>query len=168
MRRSSPPQRRRRHDGCPVVSYLQHSTTSQQMMRRPFRSIDNLDCFCGPAVFVAVRLMRHGQGLLGGISLLALAGAAWGQRAVGPGVVGPARPGFKPEYVAVTMPTAGFGYWRLACSGGLGARASDGEADVLSRVALVNNLRADIRLVPRVRDSSNPGVDLPDVRLPGW
>src|SRR6476661_8344118 len=54
-------------------------------------------------LFVAVRLMRHGQGMLGGISLLALAGAVWGQRAVGPGVVwhqGGA--GFKPEYVAVT------------------------------------------------------------------
>ena len=54
-------------------------------------------------LFVAVRLMRHGQGLLGGISLLALAGAVWGQRAVGPGVVWHQHgAGFKPEYVAVT------------------------------------------------------------------
>jgi hypothetical protein len=51
---------------------------------------------------VAVRLMRHGHGLLGGISLLALAGAVWGQRAVGPGVVwGQRTAGFKPEHVAV-------------------------------------------------------------------
>ena len=42
-------------------------------------------------LFIAVRLMRHGHGLLGGISLLALASAVWGQRAGG----------FKPEYVAV-------------------------------------------------------------------
>src|SRR4029453_7135946 len=42
-------------------------------------------------LFIAVRLMRHGHGLLGGISLLALASAVWGQPAVG----------FKPEYVAM-------------------------------------------------------------------
>ena len=53
-------------------------------------------------LFIAVRLMRHGHGLLGGISLLALASAVWGQRAVGPGVVwGQRLAGFKPEYVAV-------------------------------------------------------------------
>ena len=53
-------------------------------------------------LFIAVRLMRHGHGLLGGISLLALASAVWGQRAVGPGVVwGQRAAGFKPEYVAV-------------------------------------------------------------------
>jgi len=53
-------------------------------------------------LFIAVRLMRHGHGLLGGISLLALASAVWGQRAVGPGVVWDRRAaGFKPEYVAV-------------------------------------------------------------------
>jgi hypothetical protein len=53
-------------------------------------------------LFIAGRLMRHGHGLLGGISLLALAGAVWGQRAVGPGVVwGQRAAGFKPEYVAV-------------------------------------------------------------------
>jgi len=53
-------------------------------------------------LFIAVRLMRRGHALLGGISLLALASAVWGQRVVGPGVVW--RPGggeFKPEYVAV-------------------------------------------------------------------
>ena len=53
-------------------------------------------------LFIALRLMRRGRALLGGISLLALASAVWGQRAVGPGVVwrsGGA--GFKPEYVAV-------------------------------------------------------------------
>ena len=56
-------------------------------------------------LFVAVRLMRDGRGLLGGVSLLALAGAVWGQRAVGPGVVW-GRPGitppFSPELVTVT------------------------------------------------------------------
>ena len=44
-------------------------------------------------LFIAVRLMRHGHGLLGGISLLALASAVWGQRAAG----------FKPEYLAVMV-----------------------------------------------------------------
>ena len=44
-------------------------------------------------LFIAVRLMRHGHGLLGGISLLALASAVWGQRAAG----------FKPEYAAVMI-----------------------------------------------------------------
>lgn len=53
-------------------------------------------------LFVAVRLMRRGHALLGGISLLALASAVWGQRAVGPGVVwGRGTGEFKPEYVAV-------------------------------------------------------------------
>ena len=53
-------------------------------------------------LFIAGRLMRHGHGLLGGISLLALACAVWGQRAVGPGVVwGQRAVGFEPEYVAV-------------------------------------------------------------------
>ena len=42
-------------------------------------------------LFIAGRVMRHGHGLLGGISLLVLAGAGWGQRAAG----------LKPEYVAV-------------------------------------------------------------------
>ena len=53
-------------------------------------------------LFIAGRLMRRGHGLLGGISLLALASAVWGQRAVGPGVVwGQRAVGFEPEYVAV-------------------------------------------------------------------
>src|SRR3954453_5848574 len=53
-------------------------------------------------LFIALRLMRRGRALLGGISLLALASAVWGQRAVGPGVVwGRGGHGFKPEYVAV-------------------------------------------------------------------
>ena len=53
-------------------------------------------------LFIAVRLMRHGRGLLGAISLLALVSAVWGQRAVGPGVVwGQRAAGLKPEYVAV-------------------------------------------------------------------
>jgi hypothetical protein len=55
-------------------------------------------------LFIALHLMRHGHGLLGGISLLALASAVWGQRAVGPGVVGgQSGAGFKPEYVAVLI-----------------------------------------------------------------
>ena len=53
-------------------------------------------------LFITVRLMRHGHVLLGGISLLVLTSAMWGQRAVGPGVVwGQRAAGFKPEYVAV-------------------------------------------------------------------
>jgi hypothetical protein len=53
-------------------------------------------------LFIAVRLMGHGHGLLGGISLVALASAVWGQRAVGPGVVwGQHAAGFTPEYAAV-------------------------------------------------------------------
>ena len=55
-------------------------------------------------LFIAGRLMRHGHGLLGGISLLALTSAVWGQRAVAPGVVwGQRAAGFKPEYVAVMI-----------------------------------------------------------------
>jgi hypothetical protein len=51
---------------------------------------------------ISMRLMRRGHGLLGGVSLLALASAVWGQRAVGPGVVwGQPAAAFKPEYVAV-------------------------------------------------------------------
>ena len=84
-------------------SYSRHSTTSQQIMRRPFRlSTHILVASAVWLLFIAVRLMRHGHGLLGGISLLALASAVWGQRAVGPGVVwGQRAAGFKPEYVAV-------------------------------------------------------------------
>jgi hypothetical protein len=55
-------------------------------------------------LFIAIRLMRHGHGLVGGLSLLALASAVWGQRAVGPGVVwGQRTVGLKPEYVAVMI-----------------------------------------------------------------
>jgi hypothetical protein len=53
-------------------------------------------------LFIAVDLMRRGHGLLGGISVVVLASAVWGQRAIGPGVVwGRGAAGFKPEYVAV-------------------------------------------------------------------
>jgi len=59
--------------------------------------------------FIAVRLIRHGRGLLGGVSLLALTGAAWGQRAIGPGVVWSQRAaGPKPEYMAVMI---GYGWF---------------------------------------------------------
>ena len=57
---------------------------------------------------MAVRLTRTGHRVLGTISLLALGGAVWGQRAVGPGIV----PSFQPEYVA-TLAGAG---WFLALS----------------------------------------------------
>src|SRR4051795_3960895 len=53
-------------------------------------------------LFIAGRLIRDGHRLIGGISLLALAIAVWGQRAVGPGVVWRrGGHGFRPEYVAV-------------------------------------------------------------------
>lgn len=48
--------------------------------------------------FVAVKLIRHGYRTLGILSLVALAGALWGQRAIGPGI----RPGLWPEYVITT------------------------------------------------------------------
>ncbi len=48
--------------------------------------------------FLAVRFVRHHQRVLGGISLVALAVALWGQRGIGPGIV----PGLWPEYVATT------------------------------------------------------------------
>ena len=51
-------------------------------------------------LFIAVRLVRHGHGLLGGISLLAVASAVWGAA------------GFEPGYVAV-MPAYGW-FWALS------------------------------------------------------
>jgi hypothetical protein len=48
--------------------------------------------------FVVWRLLRARHYVLGGVSLLALAGALWGQRAIRPGIL----PGFWPEYVIVT------------------------------------------------------------------
>lgn len=48
--------------------------------------------------FVALRLLRAGHQLLGGVSLLAVAAGAWAQRAMGPGIV----PGFWAEYVVAT------------------------------------------------------------------
>ena len=48
--------------------------------------------------FVAMKLIRRGHRTLGILSLLALAGALWGQRAIGPGI----RPGLWPEYVVTT------------------------------------------------------------------
>lgn len=59
-------------------------------------------------LLVVVQLARTGHRVLGTISLLALGGAVWGQRAVGPGIV----PSFQPEYVATL---AGVG-WFLALS----------------------------------------------------
>lgn len=51
---------------------------------------------CGLALaFVAARLFRAGHSLLAAVSVAALAAAAWGQRAIRPGLV----PGFEPEHV---------------------------------------------------------------------
>ena len=47
---------------------------------------------------VAVRLIRLGYRTLGMLSLAALAGGLWGQRAIGPGIT----PGLWPEYVITT------------------------------------------------------------------
>ena len=52
-------------------------------------------------LFVAGRLLRSGERLLGGVSLVALAAALWGQRAVGPGGSWGRGAGFKPEYAAL-------------------------------------------------------------------
>jgi hypothetical protein len=49
----------------------------------------------GVLLLVSIRLLRSAHQVLGGISLLALAGALWSQRAVGPGLV----PGLRAEYV---------------------------------------------------------------------
>lgn len=65
----------------------------------------------GWLIFVAVRLLRAGHQLLGGASLLAVAGGVWAQRAIGPGIV----PGFRAEYVV-----AGAAYlWFFALAIGL-------------------------------------------------
>jgi hypothetical protein len=68
---------------------------------------------------VGVRLLRLRYRTLGVASLAALAGALWGQRAIGPGMT----PGFRPEYVVVT----GAFLWFLALAISLvvlGSRAS--------------------------------------------
>ena len=49
-------------------------------------------------LFLALRLVRHQQPVLGGISLAALAAGLWGQHGIGPGIV----PGLWPEYVVTT------------------------------------------------------------------
>ena len=49
-------------------------------------------------LFLALRFVRHHHPLLGGISLIALVAALWGQHGIGPGIV----PGLWPEYVATT------------------------------------------------------------------
>ena len=62
---------------------------------------------CGVWLLVlAVRLIRDGRLALGGISLLALASAAWGQRAIGPGTV----PGVGTNYLAVV---GAFGWFAI-------------------------------------------------------
>lgn len=58
-------------------------------------------------LFVALRLVRHHQPLLGWISLVVLAVGVWGQRGIGPGAV----PGFWPEYLATIGAYAWF--WAL-------------------------------------------------------
>ena len=60
-------------------------------------------------LFIAVRHLRDGYAVLGGISLLALASAVWGQAAIGPGVVwGRSAAPLRPEYVAVMAAYAWF------------------------------------------------------------
>jgi hypothetical protein len=54
--------------------------------------------------FLGLRLLGQHHHALGGVSLLALAGAVWAQRAIGPGI--PA--GFRAEYVVVTAAYAWF------------------------------------------------------------
>jgi hypothetical protein len=65
--------------------------------------------------FVAIRLVRQRHYVLGGLSILAIAAAAWGQRAIGPGVTASnaASAGWRrPEYLAVI---AGYlWFWLLA------------------------------------------------------
>jgi len=56
--------------------------------------------------FVAVRLLRYGHRTLGMLSVIALAGALWGQRAIRPDI----RPALWPQYVV----TAGAFVWFLA------------------------------------------------------
>lgn len=56
--------------------------------------------------FVAVRLIRLGRQTLGVLSLVALLGALWAQRGIGPGIT----PGVWPEYVVMT----GVFLWFLA------------------------------------------------------
>jgi hypothetical protein len=48
--------------------------------------------------FLALRLLRHHDRVIGAVSLLALAAAVWAQRAIGPGIT----PGFWSEYVVAT------------------------------------------------------------------
>jgi hypothetical protein len=57
---------------------------------------------------VAWRLFRQRHPILGGMSVLALAAAAWAQRAIGPGIV----PGFWLEYVVITG--AYLWFWALS------------------------------------------------------
>lgn len=59
--------------------------------------------------YVAAKLIRLGHGTLGMISLVALLGALWGQRGIGPGIT----PGLWPEYVVTT----GAFVWFLALAG---------------------------------------------------
>jgi hypothetical protein len=53
---------------------------------------------CGVGLLVtSLQLLRGGHRVLGRVSVVALAGAAWGQRGIGPGI----RPGFWPEYLVM-------------------------------------------------------------------
>lgn len=77
--------------------------------------------------YVAVRLVGRGHRVLGVISLLALAGAVWGQRTIGPGIV----PGLWPGYAVTT--TAYLWFWALALlmifrGSGRGARAGPAQS----------------------------------------
>lgn len=59
-------------------------------------------------LFVASYLIRRGHRALGIASLVALAGALWAQRAIGPGVLA----GLWPEYVVIA--SAYLWFWALA------------------------------------------------------
>src|SRR6476619_7555116 len=80
-------------------SYSRHSTTSQQIMRRPFRLSTRswllLRCGCSPSLSVSrVTVTACSEAFI----------ARLGERAIGPGVVwGQRAAGFKPEYLAVMV-----------------------------------------------------------------
>jgi hypothetical protein len=49
-------------------------------------------------LFIAVRLLRAGHALLGGVTIAAVVASVWAQRAIGPGVVWGRGLPFRPEY----------------------------------------------------------------------
>ena len=53
----------------------------------------------GWLLFVAVQLLRASRRMLGGVSLVMIAGAVWAQSGIGPGVT----PVFRPDYVVTAI-----------------------------------------------------------------